>query len=197
MNIIYKKRGSDELFTEKIAGENYLRWSCESVSGKLFTRLLGKQKFFSVVIGKYQDMRFSRRQTADFVREMEINLDEALRENLEEYHSFNDFFTRKLKPESRPVSPDPGHLAAPADGRLLAYASIESGQLFQIKGKQFSIASLLRDQKLAYRFEGGPAVVVRLNPSDYHRFHFRQTVLPVKPAVSMAIITRLIRFRFK
>lgn len=85
------------------------------------------------------------------------------------FESFNDFFTRRLKKESRPISQDPSKLALPADGRYLAYPKIEH---IYAKGQQFSVEGLLGDPLLAKRYVDGSMVIVRLCPVDYHRFHF-------------------------
>jgi phosphatidylserine decarboxylase len=181
MSIHYKDRNSGTLREEKVAGEKFLKWSCETKTGKLFTGLLGSRKCFSVLIGFVQDLRFSRRHVINFIEEMDINLKEAQRESAEEYQSFNDFFTRKLKPSSRPVDKDPHALISPADGRLLAYGTVKAGQLLQVKGMWFPIKKLLNNAQLADRYEGGSAVIMRLNPTDYHRFHFPADGLPHQP----------------
>ena len=178
MSIFYKDRNSGTLREEKVAGENFLKWSCETKTGKLFTGLVGSRKVFSMLIGFIQDFRFSRRHVINFINEMDINLEEAERESATEYQSFNDFFTRKLKPSSRPVNQDPQVLISPADGRLLAYDTVKAGHLLQVKGSTFSIKKLLNNTQLAAKYEGGSAVIMRLNPTDYHRFHFPADGVP-------------------
>lgn len=151
------------------------------MAGRFFTDLLGSRKILSQIMGLYQDCRVSRRQLVAFIDEMNINMEEAERENPEMYRSFNDFFTRKLKPEARPLAADPEELISPADGRLLAYEKIKGDHLLQVKGKLFSLAELLKNSERASRFKNGSAVVVRLNPSDYHRFHFPADGIPEEP----------------
>ncbi len=88
--------------------------------------------------------------------------------------SFNDFFTRKLKPGARPIS-DPNNnavLVCPADCKVssISYA-LTSDQDFEVKGNSYNIAALLGSVELANKFAGGAAVVCLLYPKDYHRFH--------------------------
>ncbi len=178
MTILYKDRKSGALLKEKVAGENFLKWSCGTKTGKLFTGLVGSRKGFTALVGFIQDLRFSRRHVINFVDEMDIDLSEAQRESAADYQSFNDFFTRKLKPSSRPVNQGPHVLVSPADGRLLAYELVNADHLLKVKGLLFSIKELLNNTQLAARYEGGSVVIIRLNPTDYHRFHFPTDGVP-------------------
>ncbi len=90
------------------------------------------------------------------------------------FASFNEFFTRRLKPGARPIS-DPNSAAAlisPADCRVspIPYA-LTSDRDFEVKGDTYNIAALLGSVELAERFAGGAAIVCLLYPKDYHRFH--------------------------
>ncbi len=88
--------------------------------------------------------------------------------------SFNDFFTRKLKPGARPIAEpnDDAALLCPADCRVspISYA-LTSDQDFEVKGDTYNIAALLGNVELAKRFAGGAAMVCLPYPKDYHRFH--------------------------
>lgn len=99
-------------------------------------------------------------------------MSEAERERIEDYNSFNDFFTRKLKKQSRPLSMKSNHLISPADGRIFAYDNIDKEQVIQVKGSSYRLGNLLDDEKLADEYKNGICIVIRLCPSDYHRFHF-------------------------
>ena len=90
------------------------------------------------------------------------------------FASFNDFFTRKLKPGARPIS-DPNNnavLISPADCKIypISYA-LTSDQEFEVKGDTYNIAALLGSVDLANRFVGGAAIACLLYPKDYHRYH--------------------------
>lgn len=85
------------------------------------------------------------------------------------YRSFNDFFTRKIKPGRRFITKDRDLLVSPCDGKVTAY-KITQSDTFIIKNAVYNTASLLRDSKLAKRYEGGYAVIIRLSVDDYHRY---------------------------
>ncbi|GAB5411682.1 MAG: phosphatidylserine decarboxylase [Chlamydiales bacterium] len=94
------------------------------------------------------------------------------------FTSFNDFFTRKLKPEKRPLAPT--DLILPADARYLVYPDISPGHNFKVKNQTYCLQKLLRDKSLAERYHGGALVIARLAPVDYHRFHFPCDCTPTK-----------------
>ena len=83
------------------------------------------------------------------------------------YRSFNDFFTRTILPEKRPVDPRPEILVAPCDGRLTVYPVKEDSR-FTVKGVPYTLPQLLRDPALAG--SGGTLLLFRLSVSDYHRY---------------------------
>jgi len=100
-----------------------------------------------------------------------VDLSEA-REGLQSYRSFNEFFTRALRPDARPVAREPGIVASPADGAISQLGSLDQGRLLQAKGRQFPLSALLADDgELSRRLEGGRFVIVYLSPRDYHRVH--------------------------
>jgi hypothetical protein len=128
--------------------------------------------------GKYRDSPESCRDIPSFVESFrgQIYIDEAERQ-LNEYVSFNDFFTRKLKPGSRPVAAadNPDVVVSAADCRMQVYDNIDEATRFWIKGRNFSIAGLLADDSpdrlIARRYKRGTMAIFRLAPQDYHRFH--------------------------
>ena len=88
-----------------------------------------------------------------------------------EYRSFNDFFSRKIKPGARIFSPKETDLISPCDCYASAYR-IDPALLVNIKDTTYSVASLLRSKKLAARYTGGTLLVLRLTVGDYHRYHY-------------------------
>ena len=86
-----------------------------------------------------------------------------------DYTSFNDFFTRKIKPGRRITDHGADALVCPSDGKVSAY-TIAEGDMFVIKNSVYTVYSLLRDRKLARRFSGGTALIIRLTPDDYHHY---------------------------
>jgi phosphatidylserine decarboxylase len=88
------------------------------------------------------------------------------------YSTFSEFFDRRLKPGARPVCAETDAFASPADGVLSVFPDISSLPSFAIKGQEFTLASLLRDSRLASEYIGGSIAVIYLSPTDYHRYHF-------------------------
>lgn len=104
-----------------------------------------------------------------FAKAYGISLAEAEREQLDDYRNFNDFFTRALKPDARPIAQDPFTIVSPADGSVSQAGMIRSGELMQAKGHNYSLNSLAG--QLGQDFENGTFCTIYLAPSDYHRVH--------------------------
>jgi phosphatidylserine decarboxylase len=108
-------------------------------------------------------------------RKFGVDLGEAAQPDPTAYPTFNAFFTRALKPGARLADPDPRALLMPADGRISQCGPIQSGRIFQAKGRSFTAAELLGDAEAAKPFENGLFATVYLSPKDYHRVHMPWT----------------------
>ena len=108
----------------------------------------------------------------NFAAQYDINMSEALEENPLAYKSFNDFFTRALKPNARPIASATNAIISPADGAISQLGAISADKIFQAKGHDYSVATLLGgDEQRAQAFIGGQFATVYLSPRDYHRVH--------------------------
>ncbi len=105
-----------------------------------------------------------------FAKRYGVNLEEMARP-MEDYRSFTDFFTRRLKEGTRAMPEDLRALASPADGAVAASGIVEKGRAIQAKGIDYEISRLLGDPTLALLYEGGPYRTIYLSPKDYHRVH--------------------------
>ncbi len=105
------------------------------------------------------------------VSKFDINVAEAADPQLENYPSFNAFFTRALKPGARTADADPSTLLMPADGKMSQIGRIQEGRIFQAKGQEFTAAELLGDAAAAAPFADGWFANIYLSPRDYHRVH--------------------------
>jgi phosphatidylserine decarboxylase len=115
---------------------------------------------------------FKSRLIAWFARRYQVDMSQALVEDLGNYEHFNAFFTRALKDGARPLDPTPGAILCPADGAVSQLGPIDSGRIFQAKGHSFSVLELLGgDIQRAAPFMGGDFATVYLSPKDYHRVH--------------------------
>ena len=105
-----------------------------------------------------------------FVGVAGIRMDEVERP-LEAFESFDDLFTRALRPGARRWDPGPGLLASPVDGVVGEVGVVRDGELVQAKGRRYTVDALLADDGAAARFERGLFVTIYLSPRHYHRIH--------------------------
>jgi phosphatidylserine decarboxylase len=100
-----------------------------------------------------------------------IDRSEAASQDLDSYPTFNAFFTRELKADARPLPADPAALLCPSDGRISALGRLQGDSIFQAKGHQYSLRTLLADDPAVAALLGGHFWTVYLSPRDYHRVH--------------------------
>ena len=106
-----------------------------------------------------------------FVKAFDVDLSQAAR-GIDQFESFNDFFTRELREGARPLADTQQFLACPADGAISQIGAIKDGQIFQAKGRSYSVSALLGgDEEQAARYRGGSFATIYLSPRDYHRAH--------------------------
>lgn len=175
IKIYDRKKDSYEI--EKVAGSKYIKWCYESPIGKSLTELIIKKKLVSKIYGKYCDTKLSKKKIPKFIKDFDIDIDMAIKKP-NDFSSFNDFFIRELNTNSRPIDMNSDILVSPGDGRLFAYENISMNKLVQVKGITYSLSELIGDTKIAYQYEGGTCLVLRLCPTDYHRFHFIDNGIP-------------------
>ncbi|GAB4192839.1 MAG: archaetidylserine decarboxylase [Wenzhouxiangellaceae bacterium] len=107
-----------------------------------------------------------------FAETFDINWQEAARARPEDYPTFNAFFTRELKPGSRPLPADPNALIAPCDGAISEMGNIEEQSLLQAKGIDYRLPALLGgDDEWSQHYWNGAFATIYLSPRDYHRIH--------------------------
>ncbi len=179
----YLNRYTNRVETEQIYGEGPMRWVYETRSGRLALWLLVRRAFFSRWYGWRMRQPGSRARIRRFIEKYELNAEEFA-ESAESFRSFDEFFSRKLRPEARPILGGTGRVVFPADGRHLGFQDVDAVRAIYAKGQRFDLAALLGDPALAERYRGGALVCSRLCPVDYHRFHF--------PVAGMAGRARLI-----
>ena len=104
-----------------------------------------------------------------FVKTYQVDLSEANRERVEDYKHFNDFFTRSLKPGARVIANS--KIICPVDGRVSQLGRINQQQIFQAKGRDYSVSALLGGDARSSVFDSGQFATIYLSPKDYHRIH--------------------------
>jgi phosphatidylserine decarboxylase len=181
----YIDRKTAQEKTEKVYGKFYIdllygtSWFSHLTSF-LILWLFSHVNFLSQLYGAIQKSRFSKRKIKPFIQKFQIDTSE-FSDPVDSFHSFNDFFIRKLKPSSRPITSGADIAILPADGRYLVYENIEKNDGFFVKGKKFYLEKLLRSSELAQKYAHGSMAIVRLAPVDYHRFHFPVDCIPEDP----------------
>ena len=134
--------------------------------------LLPKQAL-TTLAGKFASARLGGLTTSVirwFVGRYNVNMAEAANPDVASYTSFNDFFTRALKPGARPLAP--ADLICPVDGAISQFGPIAKDQVFQAKGHTYSTTALVGgDAAAAARFDNGHFATLYLSPRDYHRIH--------------------------
>ncbi len=127
----------------------------------------------TALAGKLANLNGGRLTTAViewFVKRYNVNMAEAAEPNISTYKTFNDFFTRPLKTDARPLAN--AEFICPVDGAISQLGNIENEQIFQAKGHVYSTTALVGgDKNLAKKFENGHFACLYLSPKDYHRIH--------------------------
>lgn len=169
--ISYIDRSNGILKEEQSPNLSWLRWLYSNPLGRASLFLLVKRKFLSSFYGRLMDKSFSRKYINWFVDSYNVDLSDAVK-SISQFTSFNDFFTRKLKPGSRIFSSVKSVVSSPVDSKVLVFDKISDFDSIYIKGKKFSLDSFFNNSSFADKFRDGSFCVFRLDPHDYHRFHF-------------------------
>jgi phosphatidylserine decarboxylase len=105
-----------------------------------------------------------------FVAKYGVDMSEAANPDITSYASFNEFFTRALKPGVRPLAQ--ADMVCPVDGAISQFGVVDDDQIFQAKGHHYATAALVGgDAALAAQFQHGHFATIYLSPRDYHRIH--------------------------
>ncbi|MCL2063300.1 MAG: archaetidylserine decarboxylase [Candidatus Cloacimonetes bacterium] len=164
----YKKRNIDDLFEEKVIGSRLIFFLYSSFLGKSVLKVLTKNCVISHLYGKFMNTKLSRGLIKCFINKNAINIDES-KKSLSDFNNFNDFFTRELKSLSRNIDTSSDSIISPADGKILVYENFEA---VAVKGTMFDLDKLIFDKPLTQIYQKCSIAVIRLAPTDYHRFHF-------------------------
>lgn len=168
LNIRYFDRMSQKIEQECVYGDFFLRLLYENRLGRFLLPLVAKKAWFSRLYGVLQKAPWSKKKISKFVQEFNMNVDEFA-DALEDFDSFNAFFTRRLRDGVRPLADG---AVMPADGRYLAIGDLSACDGVWVKGQKLDLKTLLGDEVLADAYADGALLIARLCPVDYHRFHF-------------------------
>ncbi len=167
--IEYFNRQSGEIEFESVYGGSLVSLLYETKGGQILADKILSRPWLSHYYGLYQDSPLSKYKIKKFIDEFKINMSEY---EGREFGSFNDFFTRKFKLESRNFTRNQNSMAAFAEGRYLGFDKISPELRFPVKGGFLTAKALLGVGNLSGKLSNGPMLIARLCPVDYHRFHF-------------------------
>lgn len=141
------------------------QWQQDLIPQHLLSQIAGK--LASAKLG-----RLTHYGIKQFIQYYNVNMNEAKITDYTQFKTFNDFFTRELKPGARTIIQDSNKIISPVDGCISEIGAIEKDQLLQAKGAYFSVRDLCGgDAQLANHFNNGAFLTAYLSPRDYHRFH--------------------------
>ncbi|KIJ51539.1 hypothetical protein M422DRAFT_65494 [Sphaerobolus stellatus SS14] len=176
-NIIVQNRTTGQLEEEKM--QVYVRLGIRLLYKGAKGRMEGvraKRLLRSMTIkqGLKYNSPESVRDIPGFIEFHNLKVDE-IRDPIDSFKTFNDFFYRKLKEDARPVDgpDDPNVLVSGADCRLMAFETVTEATQIWVKGRDFTVSKLLGEnyRNEASKYNGGALAIFRLAPQDYHRFH--------------------------
>jgi phosphatidylserine decarboxylase len=131
-------------------------------------------RFLTFVIGKLAASNNYLIKTIlikGFIQIYDPDLSLIKKENIKEFKSYNDFFIRELKANSRPIEQSENIITSPVDGTVVDFGKIIEDNLIQAKEFKYSISDLLGNVDLGAKFRNGLFVTIYLAPTDYHRIH--------------------------
>lgn len=155
--------------TENSEESKMLDFLYNTIPGRILLRLLISRNL-SKLAGKFLSSSLSKPIIPRFIRNNNICLDDYICKDIGQYRDFNDFFTRQIRSELRPIDMNNDSLIAPCDGRLSVYR-ISDGAVIPVKQSIYKISDLLGgNNALADKFNGGICLVFRLCVDNYHRY---------------------------
>ena len=169
--ITYRNRKTDEMISEPLILPRIQYAVARSHVAIFIYNIFLNTYPFCWLLGKWMDLSGSQKKIQPFVQKYDINLNE-IELPLNQYKNLNAFFSRKLKPDARPFIADSHIFCSPADGKVLAYPKLNAQTRLPVKGSHVDIAHLLSSKESATPYRNGAALVIRLAPADYHRYHF-------------------------
>jgi phosphatidylserine decarboxylase len=141
----------------------------ESRPRRSLTQWLESEPLYDWLLAAYQNTRRSARQIEPFIHKHHIDIREFKPVT---YRSFAEFFDREFRPGARTFVTAPDKMAAFAEARYFGWLKLEADQQFPIKGHSLSAEKILGNEKRAAPFVGGPVLLARLSPMDYHHVHY-------------------------
>ena len=175
--IKYFNRMTGKNEVEKVYGDLFIKFLYCSEAGKKLGGIF-TNKIFSKTYGAFQDLPSSHRKVKPFIEKFNIPIQDyepGSRPSLDSsdsYRSFNEFFIRKFKLGKRSFVSEANRMAAFAEARYVGFDSVDEKSVYPVKGQYLKAKDLIGNDQIAKIFEGGPLLIARLCPVDYHRYHY-------------------------
>ncbi|MBT3983698.1 MAG: phosphatidylserine decarboxylase [Bacteriovoracaceae bacterium] len=173
--IKFFNRYTQKVEEEKVYGSELIHWLYNSNTGSFLSDIICRYPI-SQAYGFLQSTRGSSKKVDRFVQEFNINIDEYLPSNAavsgKPYGSFNEFFIRRFKEGKRSFPEDPTKMGAFSEARYLGWEKITDDLEFPLKGHTMTAEAVLAREGVSKPFIGGPMMIARLCPVDYHRYHY-------------------------
>ena len=160
-------RKENSYYTDVQYGGGFLKKLYGTAFGRFIMPLVLSRPI-SKIGGVYTDTFLSKGNIKGFIEKNHINMEEYVPKK---YKSLNDFFTREIRQECRPMEPDPEIFVSPADSKLSVYP-IEPDNRILIKGNEYTVTDLVGKETDISAYQGGQCLVFRLSVDDYHRYGY-------------------------
>ena len=175
ITIFNRYTGENEV--EKVYGHKAVEFAYNSLVGKCIAPIIAS-RFVSRIYGNKQDSVASAKKVAPFIKDFEIKIEDYDKGSFKDsqiedsYKSFNEFFIRKFVEGKRVFTLDANKMGAFSEARYFGYEKITNELEVPVKGHYLKAKDLIGNAELAKDFEGGPLMIARLCPVDYHRYHY-------------------------
>ncbi|MFY7994403.1 MAG: phosphatidylserine decarboxylase [Bacteriovoracaceae bacterium] len=175
--IKYFNRMNGKQEIEKVYGDWFIKFLYTTAVGQKMGGVFTNATF-SKIYGQFQDKSSSAKKVRPFVEKFNLDMGQyqpgsiAAPDIRDSYASFNEFFIRKFKTGQRPFVNEPHRMAAFAEARYVGFEAVNEKQKYPVKGQYLKAKDLVGNNQLAKIFDGGPLMIARLCPVDYHRYHY-------------------------
>jgi len=175
--LVYFNRSTNSKEVELVYGDGAIKFVYDNWLGKLFAPIVAS-KLLSQVYGRYQDRNVSGNKVAPFVESFGIDLSiykagsVPAEEKQDSYKTFNEFFIREFEDGQRRFVDEIDKMPAFCEARYFGHDEIHDDVKIPVKGKLLNASDLLGGSEWSETFAGGPLLIARLCPVDYHRYHY-------------------------
>ncbi len=160
----YKNREGKEILLST-GQDSSLEFLYSHAFGRIILKIISVP-VISKIVGTFLDSKYSCMLIDNFIQKNNIDMSEYIKKT---YVSYNDFFTRPINPDARPINSESSSLISPSDGKVSVY-NIDEELSFRVKNTWYTVKSLLKSQKLAKEYAGGNVIIIRLSVDNYHRY---------------------------